>query len=273
MTTVELAYKIRRHAIEMTHASHASHIGSALSVADIIAVLYGKVMKFFPDDPKNDKRDRLILSKGHSGIAIYSALAEAGFFPIQELNRYYENGSNLSGHVSHKGVPGVELSTGSLGHGVCVACGMALAAKLDKKQHHIYAIMGDGENEEGSVWEMSLFASHNKLDNFTVIVDHNNGQAMGTCQEALGFTNLAAKWRDFGFETVECNGHSHAALEKALLTHISEKPVCVIAHTIKGKGVSFMEDNLLWHYRDPQGEFYERALKELEVGWNAQCSN
>jgi len=269
MTTEELAYRIRRHAIEMTHTAHASHIGSVLSVADIVAVLYGKVMNIFPNDPKNENRDRFVLSKGHAGIAIYSVLAEMGYFPVKELDTYYQNGSKLSGHVSHKGVPGVEFSTGSLGHGVCVACGMALAAKLDKKGHHVYAIIGDGENEEGSVWEMSLFASHHKLDNFTVIVDHNKGQAMGTCEDVIGLNNLAKKWEIFGFEVLECDGHNHAELLKALTTKSTDKPICIIAHTIKGKGISFMENNLLWHYRDPQGEFYEKAIKELEKSRNA----
>ena len=264
MTTKELAYRIRRHSIEMVHASHASHIASALSIADILAVLYGKVMKIFPEDPKNDERDRLILSKGHAGVAIYSALAETGFFPVKELDTYYQNGSKLSGHISHKGVPGAEISTGSLGHGVCVACGMALAAKLDGKQHHVYTIIGDGENEEGSVWEMALFAAKNRLDNFTVIVDHNKIQAMGTCQEVIGLSGLAAKWRDFGFETVECDGHNHEELERAFLLRKPNVPVCVIAHTIKGKGVSFMENNLLWHYRDPQDDAYTNAIRELE---------
>lgn len=269
MTTEELAYRIRRHAIEMTHAAHASHIGSVLSVADIVAVLYGNVMKIFPNDPQNDGRDRFVLSKGHAGIAIYSVLAEMGFFPVEELDTYYQNGSKLSGHVSNKGVPGVEFSTGSLGHGVCVACGMALAAKLDKKQHHVYAIIGDGENEEGSVWEMSLFASHHKLDNFTVIVDHNMGQAMGTCEEVIGLNNLAKKWEIFGFKVLECDGHNHNELLQVLTVKSFNKPICIIAHTIKGKGISFMENNLLWHYRDPQGEFYEKAIKELEKSRNA----
>lgn len=264
MTTRELAYRIRRHSIEMTHASHASHIASALSVADILAVLYGKVMRTFPQDPKNDERDRMVLSKGHAGVAIYSALAETGFFPVQELDTYYQNGSRLSGHISHQGVPGVEVSTGSLGHGVCVACGMALAAKLDGKQHHIYTVIGDGENEEGAVWEMALFAVKCRLDNFTVIVDNNAMQAMGTCEEVIKFSNLAEKWKDFGFETLECDGHDHEALEKALRLRRPNTPVCIVAHTIKGKGVSFMENNLLWHYRDPQGDAFTDAIRELE---------
>lgn len=269
MTTEELAYRIRSHAVDMTHATHASHIASALSIADIVAVLYGSILNVYADNPDNKNRDRFVLSKGHAGIAVYSALAETGFFPVSDLDKYYQDGSNLSGHISHKNVPGVEISTGSLGHGVCIACGMAMAAKLDKKTHHIYALVGDGECEEGSVWEMALFASHHHLSNLTVIVDHNKYQAMGTCEKVLGFKELANKWEAFGFQVLECDGHNHDELEEILKTVSSEKPVCIIANTIKGKGVSFMENNLLWHYRDPQGEFYENAKKELEESRHA----
>lgn len=273
MDTKELAKRIRIHAVKMTHASHASHIASILSVADIIAVLYGGVMQIFPQDPNNDLRDRFILSKGHAGAAVYAALAEVGYFSVNELNHYCENGSNFSGHVSHKGVPGVELSTGALGHGACVACGMAFSAKLDEKDHHIYTVVGDGECEEGSIWEMALFASHHSLYNFTVIVDQNNFQALGTCQEVLGLTNLSEKWRNFGFLVVEIDGHNHHLLKEALQYRSPNQPVCVIAHTTKGKGVSFMENNLLWHYRDPQGEFYERAIHELEESYHEKSNN
>lgn len=258
-----MALKIRKHAIEMTHRSHASHIGSILSVTDIIAVLYSDILNISAQSPKDDGRDRLILSKGHAGVAIYAALAEKGFFPVEVLNSYYLDGSKLSGHISHKGVPGVEFSTGSLGHGIGVAVGMALAAKLDKKTHHIYTILGDGECEEGSVWEAALFAVHHKLDNLTVIIDHNKMQAMGKCEEQLGMTDIAGKLARIGFLTIECNGHNHDELYHALRKSGEGYPVCIIAHTIKGKGVSFMENNLLWHYRDPQGEFYEKAMKEL----------
>lgn len=264
MTTEELAKRIRIHAIEMTHASHASHIASILSIVDIVAVLYGEVLSKSPEDPKNGKRDRFVLSKGHAGAAVYAALAETGFFPVEDLDHYYQNGSSLSGHISHKGVPGVEWSTGSLGHGACVACGMALAAKLDKKAHHVYTIIGDGENEEGSIWEMAAFAAAHRLDNFTVIVDWNRFQAMGRCGDIMGEARLPEKWNVFGFHVEECDGHDHKALRRALLTRCDGKPVCVVAHTIKGKGVSFMENNIVWHYRDPQDEAYENAIKELE---------
>lgn len=264
MTSNELAWKIRRDAIEMTHISNGSHIGSVLSIADIVGVLYNDVMNIYPDDPKNDKRDRFILSKGHAGAAVYSALAEKGFFDVEQLKTHYADGSILSGHVSHKNVPGVEFSTGSLGHGVCAAAGMAMAAKMDKKDHRVFAITGDGECDEGSVWEMALFANHFKLSNLTVIVDHNKIQSLDRCENTLEFINLACKWKAFGWNVVEIDGHNHDEIREALLSKDESKPTCIIAHTIKGKGISFMEDTVLWHYRAPQGEDYDKAIKELE---------
>lgn len=264
MNSKELAWKIRCDAIEMTHISNGSHIGSVLSVADIVAVLYNDVMKVFPDDPKNDTRDRFILSKGHAGAAVYAALAETGFFDTEKLKTHYADGSILSGHVSHKNVPGVEFSTGSLGHGVCVAAGMAMAGKCDNKNYRVFAITGDGECDEGSVWEMALFANHFRLSNLTVIVDHNKIQSLDKCENTLEFIDLGAKWKAFGWSVVEIDGHNHDELRKALLSQDGNKPTCIIAHTIKGKGISFMEDTVVWHYRAPQGEDYENALKELE---------
>ncbi len=268
--TRSLANRIRQDVIRMSHASHASHVGAAMSVADIVAVLYGGVAKVFPDDPRNAGRDRIVLSKGHAGMAIYAALAETGFFPREELNRYYSDGSVYSGHVSHKGIPGVELSTGSLGQGVCVACGMALSGKMRKTAHRVYAIIGDGENEEGAVWEMALFAAHRKLSNFTVIVDHNKMQAMGFCDKEAGLVGLAGKWVSFGWHVVEvADGNDHEQLVEALRDVDPDRPNVVGANTVKGKGVSFMENDILWHYRDPQGEFYERAIRDL--GGDPSC--
>lgn len=264
MTSKDLAWKIRRHAIEMTHISNGSHIGSVLSTADIVGVLYNDVMRIFPEDPKNDSRDRFILSKGHAGVAVYAVLAEKGFFEVEKLKTYYADESILSGHVSHKNVPGVELSTGSLGHGVCVAAGMAMAAKSDKKNHRVFTITGDGECDEGSVWEMALFANHFRLSNLTVIVDHNKIQSLDRCENTLEFIDLAAKWRVFGWNVIEIDGHNHDEIRKALLRQHINKPTCIIANTIKGKGISFMEDTILWHYRAPQGEDYDNAVRELE---------
>ena len=264
MTSKELAWSIRRDSIEMTHISNGSHIGAILSIADIVAVLYNDVMKVFPEEPKNDSRDRFILSKGHAGAAVYAALAEKGFFGLDKLKTHYADGSILSGHVSHKDVPGVEFSTGSLGHGVCAGAGMAMAAKCDKKDHRVFVITGDGECDEGSVWEMALFANHFRLSNLTVIVDHNKIQSLDTCENTLELIDLAVKWKAFGWNVIEIDGHNHEEIKKALLSKGEKKPKCIIAHTIKGKGISFMENTVVWHYRAPQGEDYENAIRELE---------
>lgn len=264
MTSRELAWKIRRDSIEMTHISNGSHIGSVLSIADIVGVLYTDIIKYNVNKPKNDDRDRFILSKGHAGAAVYAALAEIGYFPTDILKTHYANGSILSGHVSHKNVPGVEFSTGSLGHGVCVAAGMALAAKKDNKTHHVYTIIGDGECDEGSVWEMALFANHFCLNNLTVIIDHNKIQSLDRCENTIKLLSLADKWKAFGWKVIEVDGHNHDELRSSLAYKSPERPTCVIAHTIKGKGISFMEDTVLWHYRAPQDEFYTKAIAELE---------
>ncbi|WP_337098172.1 transketolase [Paenibacillus sp. YIM B09110] len=268
MNSKQLAWKIRRHAIEMTHLSGGSHIGSVFSIADIIAVLYNDIMTIFPENPRNDLRDRFILSKGHAGAAVYAVLAEKGFFDVRELESHYSNGSKLSGHVSHKDVPGVELSTGSLGHGICVGAGMALAAKRDKKKHSVFVIVGDGECNEGSVWEAALFANHYRLSNLTVIIDHNKMQSLDFCENTIELIDLAAKWKAFGWNVTEIDGHDHNQLKNALSRQHDEKPNCVIANTIKGKGVSFMENDILWHYKAPLGEDYLNAIKELELQYN-----
>ena len=264
MTNEEMAWKIRHHAIEMTHRSNSSHVGAILSIADITAVLYNEVMNVFPEDPCNDNRDRFILSKGHAGVAVYSALVEKDFFPVQQLETHCANGSILSGHVSHL-VPGVELSTGSLGHGISVAAGMAMAAKLDKKHHHIYALIGDGECNEVSVWETALFANHFRLANFTVIVDHNKLQSLAKCEETIELIDLCEKWKVFGWDVKEIDGHDLNQIKAALCHRNKCKPVCIVAHTIKGKGVSFMENEVAWHYRSPQGNDYIKAQAELEA--------
>lgn len=264
--STELAWRIRRHAVDMVHHSHASHIGAVLSATDIIAVLYAEVLHINPQDSQWPERDRFIMSKGHAGVAVYAALAEEGFFPVSDLKRYYIDGSVYSGHVSHKGVPGVELSTGSLGHGIAVACGMALAAKMAAKVHRIYALIGDGECDEGAVWETALIAHQYSLDNFTVIIDRNEMQAMGDCKDVIDTEPFGAKWRDFGWEVIElADGNDHEQLRKAFYASFHGKPKCIIAKTLKGKGISFMEHNLIWHYRDPQGEDYEQAISELEA--------
>ena len=268
MKSEQLAWLIRRHGIEMTHISHGSHIGSILSVADVVSVLYNDVANITPENLKDDNRDRIVLSKGHAGAAIYAALAEKGFFPVEELKTHYADGSRLSGHVSHKGIPGVEISTGSLGHGACMACGIALNAKLEKKPYYTYAIVGDGECDEGSIWEMALFANHFKLNQFVVIVDHNKMQSLDFCDNTLALSPFAEKWKAFGWNVYDIDGHNHEEIRNALndAKESQDKPTVIIANTVKGKGVSFMESDILWHYRFPhEGEEYDGALKELHA--------
>ena len=265
-SSVVLADKIRRHAVEMTHRGKSSHVGSVLSIADILAVLYGQVMNIDPSRPDWPERDRFILSKGHAGAGVYAALAETGFFSTEVLKTHYQDGSVLSGHLSHKGVPGVEFSTGSLGHGLPVACGMAYSARLAGENHRIYVLMSDGECDEGSNWEAFLFASHHKLNNLVAIIDYNKLQSIKSVADTLGLEPFADKLRAFGWAVQEVDGHDQAMLEEALVTarESTHRPNVLIAHTVKGKGVSFMENEVLWHYRSPQGEEYEKAVAELE---------
>lgn len=264
-----LAWLIRRHGLEMTHLSRGSHIGAIFSLAEIMAVMYTGVLNVNPADPAMPDRDRLILSKGHAGAAVYAALAERGFFPVEELKTHYANGSRLSGHVSHKGVPGVEFSTGSLGHGLAVGAGMALGAKMDRAPWRTYVILGDGECDEGSVWEAALQAHQYGLDNLIAVVDHNRMQSLDFCEKTIALEPFADKWRDFGWQVQVVDGHDVAALQAAFARAQSNlgsgKPSVIIAETTKGKGVSFMENDILWHYRTPQGEEYDAALKELEA--------
>ena len=264
-----LAWLIRRNGLEMTHISRGSHIGSVLSVAEIIAVLYSSVLNVDPKEPKKPDRDRLILSKGHAGSAVYAALAETGFFPVEQLKTHYANGSILSGHVSHKGVPGVEVSTGALGHGLGIGAGMALGAKMDGARWRTYVVLGDGECDEGSVWEAALQAAQYKLDRLIAVVDYNHMQSLTTVEDTLRLEPFEQKWKDFGWNAESVNGHDTdaliAAFGRAKENAGSRKPYVILAHTVKGKGVSFMENNILWHYRTPQGEEYDAALKELEA--------
>ena len=248
----------------MTSSGQSSHVGAVLSMTDVVAVLYGEVLNVDPKDPEWSDRDRFILSKGHAGAGIYAALAERGFFSTEMLQQHYQNGSVLSGHVSHKGVPGVEFSTGSLGHGLGVGVGMAYAAKTDGKGHRVFVLMSDGECDEGSNWEAILFAAHHGLSNLRVVVDYNKLQSIKSIEETIGLEPFADKWKAFGWEVAEVDGHDHAALQDAFEKSCDiDKPYCLIAHTTKGKGVSFMENQVLWHYRSPQGEEYEAAIKEL----------
>jgi transketolase len=264
-STIDLARRIRLQCLQMCHTKRASHLGGAFSVADVLAVLYGGVLAFDPAQPKAPQRDRLFYSKGHACTALYAVLAETGFYPASELETFTDNGSYFTSHVNHK-VPGVELSTGSLGHALSVAAGVALAGKRRKAGWHTYAIVSDGELDEGSNWEAILFAPHHKLDNLTLVVDYNKIQSFGSTAEVLNLDPLADKFRAFGWETLEVNGHDHAALATALdKSGRSGKPRVVIAHTVKGKGVSFMEHQLAWHYKSPDAAQFAAATAELQA--------
>lgn len=269
LTSEQLAWKIRRHGIEMTHLSGGSHIGAVLSVADIIAVLYADVLNYNPNDPHWNERDRFILSKGHAGAAIYAALAECGFFNVEELKTHYQNGSRLSGHVSHH-LPGVDFSTGSLGHGLSAAVGFAYAIKKDNRNERTFVVLGDGECDEGSVWEAALFANHFRLNNLCVIIDHNHMQSLDFNENTLELENLGEKWSAFGWNVIEINGNNHEDLNSAFRQYDinrrreNHKPTVIIANTVKGYGVSFMENDILWHYRFPHtGWEYDCAVSEL----------
>lgn len=262
--TAGLAQAIRAHAVRMVHRAGSSHIGSCLSAADLLAVLYGSVLRVDPVRPDWDGRDRFILSKGHAAAALYAVLAERGFFPAARLEEYGRDGSALTGHVSHH-VPGVEFSTGSLGHGLPAGCGMALAAHRDDAPWRVFVLLSDGELDEGSTWESILFAAHHGLDRLTAVVDANRWQACGRTSEVLNLEPLGAKFESFGWSVADLDGHDHTALSAALngVPLNPGRPTVVIARTVKGRGVSFMEDSLKWHYQIPGADDVAAALKEL----------
>jgi transketolase len=260
----EFAKLIRLKSLEMVHRAKSSHIGSALSIADIIAALYESVLSINPKDDGWPGRDRFILSKGHACVAVYAALAEKGFFPVEELETYAKNGSRLMAHISHH-VPGVELSTGSLGHGIPVGVGKAMQAKLLGKNWRTFVLVGDGELNEGSNWEALMFASHHKLSNLTVIVDENNLQSLTTTDETIDMGDLQAKFEAFGANVSKVNGHDVAQLVEVLSKRGSnfDGPKVVIAKTVKGKGVDFMENSVAWHYQSPNDDQLIQARNQL----------
>lgn len=268
-TTIEstyLAHAIRVHSLKMTNLGGGSHIGAIYSCADILGVLYGGILNVNAAAPEDPNRDRFVLSKGHAGGGLYAALAERGFFPVEKLVTHYQDGSELCGHVSHE-LPGVDVSTGSLGHGLSIATGMALAGQKKSASHRVFCLLSDGECQEGSTWEAVLFAAHHELSNLVAIVDFNGLQGLGRVNEVVRLDPFADKWRTFGWGVTECDGHDHKALAEALrsVPSVPRKPTCLIAHTVKGKGVSFMEDTVLWHYRIPRGTEYDAAMMELEA--------
>jgi transketolase len=250
----------------MINAARSSHLGSSLSMADILAVLYGGILNVSHETIHSPDRDRFILSKGHACAALYAVLSECGFFPVDWLETFYANGSRLAGHATSS-VPGVEFSTGSLGHGLPVACGMALAAKRDGRSYRVITLLSDGECDEGSVWEAALFGPQHRLDNLTVIVDYNKIQSLGNVHEVLELEPFKAKWEAFGWTVAQIDGHDHVQLIETLskIPLESGRPSCVIADTVKGKGIAFMENQLLWHYRSPDVDEFSRAFAALNA--------
>lgn len=260
----KIASKIRGNILDMTHKARCAHLASAFSCTDILATLYWKILKVDPENPKASERDRFILSKGHGAMALYSTLAHKGFFPEKLLDTFGEPGTILAEHPDPD-LPGVEAATGSLGHGLSFGIGMALAGRIQQKNYRVYALLSDGECNEGSVWEAAMFAPAHKLENVTAIIDFNKWQATGRSTEILALEPLTEKWKSFGWSTHEIDGHNLNELYEVLskVPDGSGKPIAIIANTIKGKGVSFMEDDNNWHYRVPDENEIIKAKKEL----------
>ena len=259
------AKEIRKDIIEEVYSANSGHPGGSLSIADIMAVLYFNELNIDEKKPRWEDRDRLVLSKGHCSPALYAALAERGFFEKEELKTFRKIDSSLQGHPDLNKVPGVDMTSGSLGQGLSVANGMAIAGKIDKKSYRVYAIVGDGEIEEGQIWEAAMTANKYKLDNLCVIVDNNNLQIDGTIEEVMSSYPIDKKFESFGFNVINIDGHDYEQILKAFETakNTKEKPTCIIAKTIKGKGVSFMENKSEWHGKAPSEEQYNQAINEL----------
>ena len=267
-TNLELiAYKIRKHALIGVHSAKSGHPGGSLSIADILAVLYFDEMNVDAKNPKNPDRDRFVLSKGHCAPALYGALAEKGFFPKEDIATLRKADSYLQGHPDMKNIPGIDMSTGSLGQGICAANGMALAAKLDNKDYRVYTILGDGECEEGQVWEAAMFAAHYKLDNITAFLDFNGLQIDGDITKVMNPTPFDKKFEAFGWNVITIDAHNIEEIKTALNSakEWKGKPTVIIAKSIKGKGVSFMENNAAWHGNAPDDEQFNTAMSEIEA--------
>jgi transketolase len=262
----EIAKSVRKGIVEAVYHGKSGHPGGSLSIADIMTVLYFNEMNIDEKNPKWEERDRLVLSKGHCSPALYSCLAQRGYFETKELQTFRNIESKLQGHPDMNKVDGVDMTSGSLGQGLSVANGMAIAGKLDKKQYRVYAILGDGEIEEGQIWEAAMVSSKYKLDNLCVIVDNNNLQIDGTIEEVMNSKPIDEKFQKFGFETITIDGHNISEIMEAFnkAKEIKGKPACIIAKTIKGKGVSFMENQVGWHGKAPNDEQFKQAIQELE---------
>lgn len=262
-----IANRVRKHALTGVYNAQAGHPGGSLSISDLLTLLYFEIMNVDPKNPDMADRDRLVLSKGHTAPALYATLAERGFFPVEDVATLRRIDSYLQGHPDMKNIPGVDMSTGSLGQGVSVAGGMALSAKLDKKDYRVYAILGDGELEEGQVWEQAMFAPHYKLDNLTIFVDFNGLQIDGDVTKVMNPTPIDKKFLAFGWNVIVCDAHSFPELLDAVnkAKACKGKPTAVIMKSVKGKNVSFMENNAAWHGSAPNEEQYNQAIKELDA--------
>ena len=260
----QIANEVRKGIIEGVYGAKAGHPGGSLSAADVFTYLYFEEMNVDPADPKKEDRDRFVLSKGHNAPGFYSVLAQRGFFPVEDLKTLRHTGSYLQGHPDMKHIPGVDMSSGSLGQGISAAAGMALSAKLDGKAFRVYTLLGDGELQEGQVWEAAMAAAHYKLDNLTVIIDHNGLQIDGSNDQVMSLGNIKDKFTAFGFEVVEvADGNDLKQISDAFDVPVAGKPKCILAHTLKGKGVSYMEGQVDWHGKGPNEEQRQIALKDL----------
>ena len=269
----KMAVEVRKGIVTGVHSAKSGHPGGSLSAADIFTYLFFEELNIDPKNPDKADRDRFVLSKGHTAPGYYAALANRGFFPVEDLTTLRHVGSYLQGHPDKKHIPGVDMSSGSLGQGISAAVGMALSAKLSNDDYRVYTLLGDGEIQEGQVWEALMFASHRKLDNLCVIVDNNGLQLDGTIDEIIGPNPLDEKFESFGCHVIKADGHDFDSLEKAFneAKTVKGQPTVIIAKTVKGKGVSFMENNVSWHGAAPNDEQYKQAMEELEKAGEALC--
>ncbi len=261
----EIAKNVRKEILDIIYRSKSAHIGSSFSIVEILVALYFRILTISPEEPSLSHRDRFILSKGHGCPTLYSTLCLRGFIDKDCLNGFALDGGTLEQHPRLSITNGIEVSTGSLGHGLSIGCGMAIVAKYDKKEYAVFVVLSDGETNEGSVWEAAMLSAHHKLDNLIAIVDYNKMQALGRTREVIDLEPFSDKWRSFGWGVKEVDGHNIEDLIHTLegIPFEVDKPSAIIAHTVKGKGVSFMEDDLLWHYRCPDEEEYKKALSEI----------
>lgn len=269
----QMAVEVRKGIVTATHSAKSGHPGGSLSAADLFTYLYFKEMNLDPKNPKMEGRDRFVLSKGHTAPGLYSALAHRGYFPVEDLKTLRHTGSYLQGHPDMKHIPGVDMSSGSLGQGLSCAVGMALAGKMDEKEYRVYALCGDGETQEGQIWEAAMFAGHRKLDNLVVIVDNNNLQIDGSIDEVCSPYPLDKKFEAFNFHVIQINGNDVDEIERAFEEAKKTKgmPTAIIARTTKGKGISFMENKVGWHGKAPNDEEYKMAMEELEKVGEELC--